>query len=357
MFSFKRWRICATLVCGSQLGAQPALTTVQDVLYTADGNRFNGTVTIAWKTFEASDSSNVASATMRVQIDNGNLYVQLAPTTTANPPASYAVQYNGEHRTQFSEVWVVPPSATPLRVRDVRLPPGAVTTPGPPAATTVQIADVVGLQSALNLRPTSGAGFAVSRAAVINASGSLDGAVGNLTDCVHVDGTAGPCGEGAAASAAGFVDTEVPAGAQDGSNRTFTLASAPNPASSLAVYRNGLLLRQNGDFTLSGSTLTFVPGAAPQPADALLASYRVNVTLPGVGFVDGESPAGAINGTNASFTLAQTPSPAASLAVYRNGIRLKSGLDYTFTGTSITFAGGYIPQTGDVLLCSYRIGQ
>ena len=59
----------------------------------------------------------------------------------------------------------------------------------------------------------------------------------------------------------------------------------------------------------------------------------------------------------ATGVLAQTPAPAGSLAIYRNGMRIRSGLDYTVTGTSITFASNYIPQTGDVLQCSYRIAQ
>jgi hypothetical protein len=230
-----------------------------------------------------------------------------------------------------------------------------VTTQGPPNLTLIQIPDVVGLQSALNLRPSVGAGFAVSHAAVINASGSIDGAIGNLTDCLHVDGTSGACGTGS--STTGFVDAEVPAGTLDGVNATFALVSAPAPASSLAVYRNGLLLKKTGDYTFTGNTIVFVAGAIPQPADAVLAAYRTSVALPGVGFVDGETPTGAVNGVNTVFTLAQTPSPATSLAVYRNGLRVKSVLDYTVIGNSITFAAGSVPQTGDIVQCSYRIAQ
>ena len=356
MFSFKRWLLTAALALGSRLAAQPPLTTVQDILYTADGNRFTGVVTISWKSFEASNSSSVPASVTRAQVANGNLFVQLVPTTTANPSAGYAVQYNGEHRTQFTETWIVPPSATPLRVRDVRLLPGAVTTPGPPSVTTIQISDVIGLQSALNLRPTVGAGFGVARSAVINSAGSIDGAIGSLSDCVHVDGTSGACGA-AGSSATGFVDAEIPAGALNGLNSSFTLANTPTPLSSLAIYRNGLLLRQAGDFTLSGNTVSFVAGAIPQPADSLLAFYRIGAAIPNVGFVDAETPAGAVNGVNTVYTLAQTPTPAASLAVYRNGIRMKAGLDYTAAGTAITFISGSIPQNGDVLLCSYRISQ
>jgi hypothetical protein len=75
-----------------------------------------------------------------------------------------------------------------------------------------------------------------------------------------------------------------------------------------------------------------------------------------VGFVDGETPAGTVDGVNVSFTVAQPPAPASSLAVYRNGMRTRSGLDYTI-GTAITFASGYIPRVGDVLQASYRISQ
>ena len=51
MFRFRRWLLFAALALGSQLAAQPPLTTVQDVLYTANGNLFNGVVTITWQTF------------------------------------------------------------------------------------------------------------------------------------------------------------------------------------------------------------------------------------------------------------------------------------------------------------------
>jgi len=42
-------------------------------------------------------------------------------------------------------------------------------------------------------------------------------------------------------TATGFQDQDLPAGIADGSNNSFTLSAAPHPASSLDVYRNGLL--------------------------------------------------------------------------------------------------------------------
>jgi hypothetical protein len=231
-----------------------------------------------------------------------------------------------------------------------------VSTFGPLAQTaSVQISDVLGLQAALNLRPTQGTAYAVSRTAVINVSGAIDGAVGNLTDCMHVDGSSGACGTGGGSTV--FVDQETPTGTLDGVNSAFTLANPPNPSTSLALYRNGLLLSQNLDYSIANSSVTFQSGAVPRAGDTLLANYRLAAGLPGVGFVDGETPSGTINSVNNFYTLVQAPNPASSLALYRNGIRLASGLDYTLSSNGITFGAGLVPQTGDVLQCYYRIAQ
>ncbi len=191
MFSFKRWLLCAALAFSSQLSAAPPLTTINDVLYNADGTRFNGVLTISWQSFVASDASNVAANAESVTITNGILYVQLIPTTNAETSAIYSVRYTSSRATQYSETWTVPPSLLPLRVSDVRVQPGSVTGTGPAGVTTIQITDISGLQTALNSRVSAGPGFASSRAAVIDASGSIDGAVGNLSDCLHVDGSSG----------------------------------------------------------------------------------------------------------------------------------------------------------------------
>ncbi|MFN7923463.1 MAG: hypothetical protein U0Q16_25400 [Bryobacteraceae bacterium] len=71
-------------------------------------------------------------------------------------------------------------------------------------------------------------------------------------------------------------------------------------------------------------------------------------------FVDGETPAGAVNGTNATFSLSASPSPAASLYLYRNGVLQKRFVDFDLTGNSIQFVTAAIPQSGDLLVASYR---
>lgn len=257
------------MVFGWMADAAPALTTIQDTVYLADGSLFNGTAYVQWKSFIAADSSSIGSAEIAIPIRNGQILVKLVPTTNAMNGAFYAVRYQSDGKNQFNEIWVVRPSASPLKLKDVKIPDtglgglsGGLTGP-------IEISDVEGLQEILNLKVSKGPGYVPSRSAVVDALGQLTAASGTGSDCVRVDGTSGPCG-----STIVFVDQEVPAGTIDGSNRTFTLSGAPAPASSLHVYRNGILQRVAVDFTLSGATVTFLPGALPQTGDILLASYR-----------------------------------------------------------------------------------
>src|SRR5690349_14358814 len=115
MLSFKKFAPWALMAAAAGLApAQPALTTIQDILYRADGTRVNGTLFIRWNSFTAGDSSNIATSNLTVLIVNGSLLVHLVPTTTATPGAQYNVTYNSNGINQFTEVWAVPPSSVPL---------------------------------------------------------------------------------------------------------------------------------------------------------------------------------------------------------------------------------------------------
>jgi hypothetical protein len=85
-------------------------------------------------------------------------------------------------------------------------------------------------------------------------------------------------------------------------------------------------------------------GMMAAPATGLLASN----------FVFNEVPAGTVNGVNATFTLANTPT-AGTVGVFKNGIRqfVGAGNDYTISGLTLTFLAGNIPQTGDNLIADY----
>jgi len=318
--------------------AGPPLTTIQDVLYKADGTRFNGTVTISWTSFQAMDNSTIATQSVTVKIVDGNLRVQLVPTTTSTPTTYYSAKYNSNGRIQFEETWSVPSSAQPLHVRDVR-----VATPSNVAAadtggtsTPAQESDIVGLIADLGARPLKGPGYAAGRVAVVSALGALESATGSATDCVHVDGSSGPCG----GSQPSFVDGDSPAGIVDGSNTSFTLSAVPDPASSLAVYRNGVLQKTGQDYTFTSGTIQFVAAAAPQPGDTLLASYRLTGTDSGTPQMF-PNPQVLCSGTGAATTTTSLTSvgtcaiPAGLLAP---GDRVEMRFDFAHQGTASGFS-------------------
>lgn len=276
MLSFRRSAMVLAVAAMAQ--AQPALTTIQDILYRADGTRFNGEIFISWNAFQAGDTSNIATAQVKLPIVNGVLNVQLVPTTTASAGANYQVTYNSQGQFQFSQVWAVPPSSAPLKVSAVLVSEGTVVGGGGGAggitSSPIQISDVVGLTNALAAATQKGAGFALGRAAVINSSGQIDGASGNLGDCVRVDGSSGPCGGGGGGIVPAYSDAEVPSGIINGLNQVFTVANLPSPTSSVEVYHNGILMEQGLDYTISGASITFSPASVPQVGDIVLVNYR-----------------------------------------------------------------------------------
>ena len=271
MFARTFLRAGAVCVLFSALApAQPALTTISDVLFKADGTHFNGLAQITWMTFDSSNGSYIAQQAKTVRIIDGNLFVQLTPTTTAAPQSVYSVKYSSDGKIQFLETWVVPPSTVRLRVREVRttepvFPGGG----GAGQITQINESDVIGLVADLAVRAQKGPGFTNSRTAVISDAGQIEGAVGSPGDCVKVDGSSGTCGGGTT-----FVDLETPAGTVDGFNAAFTLVNSPAPGSSLLLFRNGVLQKPGFDFTLTGSTITFLSASVPLPGDTILASYR-----------------------------------------------------------------------------------
>jgi hypothetical protein len=101
----------------------------------------------------------------------------------------------------------------------------------------------------------------------------------------------------------------------------------------------------------------YVPGTAgylisPLGIDGLFLSGG---TVAGHTHVDGETPSGLINGANLTYSLANAPSPATSLKLFLNGIRLTAGAgnDYTLSGSTITLATA--PSAGDVLIADYTV--
>jgi hypothetical protein len=136
---------------------------------------------------------------------------------------------------------------------------------------------------------------------------------------------------------------ETPSGSIDGSNASFALGGTP-VVNSAEVFLNGQLLASTVDYTLSGSTLTQI--LIPQTGDTFVVSYETDVT----DRVVNETPTGSVDGSNATFVLAATPTDG-SEEVFLNGWLLTDLTDYTISGATITMIT--IPETGDYLRVSY----
>lgn len=266
------WIFILLFIQGDRLWSAPPLTQIDDVLYRADGSPFNGTATISWRSFVASDTTSIPANSVTVPVNQGSLRVRLVPTTNASSGAFYVVRFNTDRKTQFTEFWAVPPSAGPVTAREVRLPTAPGTGAAPPVG-VVNIVDVSGLPEALNERPVKGANYNFGRVAMIDPNGEMVSVSGVASDCVRADGTTAPCG-GAATNVPQFIDHELPTGAIDGANAIFQLSKTPSPATSLHLFRNGILQRAGIDFSLTGRAVTFLSASLPQPGDLLSASYR-----------------------------------------------------------------------------------
>jgi hypothetical protein len=174
-----------------------------------------------------------------------------------------------------------------------------------------------------------------------------------LNNVIYVSGTGGWVAISGGTGGTLIVG-EPPSGPINGVNRTFFLANAPL-GGTLALYQDGARLAgHGGDYNITSNVITFV--VAPLMGDTLLADYLVSSGGGGGGGAPlettGEVPSGAINSSNLTFTLANTPI-VGSLALYQAGNRLSGGgADYSIIGSTITFIRA--PRTGDTLLADYN---
>lgn len=100
------------LAPGSGLAVQT--TTVQGVVYRADGTPAQGTMLVSWPEFTAADGSAIAAgSTTAVIAADGSVSMTLAPNAGANPQGTYyTVVYHMNDGTVEKEYWVVPQAAT-----------------------------------------------------------------------------------------------------------------------------------------------------------------------------------------------------------------------------------------------------
>ena len=91
----------------------PSLRLVQDRLINADGSGTSGALEVSWAPGQSSDGFTIAGGKLTVRLDDGQFGISLAP-------GGYRVKYISMHGAQRSEKWIVPSTAGPFRISQVR---------------------------------------------------------------------------------------------------------------------------------------------------------------------------------------------------------------------------------------------
>ena len=121
---------------------------------------------------------------------------------------------------------------------------------------------------------------------------------------------------------------------------------------------SGALDAKQGIGTLKTATtvLHISASTAPSSGSVLVAKSSTEAAWQQA-WIFNETPTGALNGSNKTFSLAAAPINGTDLMLYLNGLYMASGsaLDYTLTGTIVNFAEA--PLSGDVIRANYRPSQ
>lgn len=142
------------------------------------------------------------------------------------------------------------------------------------------------------------------------------------------------------------------------------LTGGAGSALAVASANGGIVVNaDNIALTLDGSTLSVGASGVKVASSGITATEISTAALASGGGLTGgagtglsvrrvrEAPSGTINGSNAEFTLSQTPATD-TLLLFRNGIlQTGGGTDYTLSTATVTFASA--PATGDTLQAFY----
>jgi len=116
-----------------------AQTQIRDTLYTGTGATFHGKIVVIGPDIRTQSGRTIVRSRQEVEIINGVVSIDLEPNDTASPPDTYyVVQYFPRRGPSWSEQWIIPTSAVPLRVHEVRIIGGGL---GPPLQRVSNFAD------------------------------------------------------------------------------------------------------------------------------------------------------------------------------------------------------------------------
>lgn len=169
----------------------------------------------------------------------------------------------------------------------------------------------------------------------------------------------------------GYVGAIPNAGPAPNSHQEWAFASGP-----IEVYRDSAITTVPGDYDealdRAFNDVVFIAErpyllnwmARQDPADDghIQAGVLIDFTLGGGGGTgtgasfELETPSGLIDGFNDTFTLSTIPVPSADLMLWKNGLFMDQGIDYTLVGATIVFVPGQIPPLGAILVAAVPTG-
>lgn len=199
--------LCLLLTIAAILAhaAAPATTTIQDVVYRADGTPAAGTLLISWPTFSTVDGMAVAAGNKSVLLGPGGaLSVDLVPNLGASPAGTYyTVVFQLDDGTSKTEYWAVA-TISPTTIAAVRTTPGATSSASQMATRQYVDAAVSAKASDATVVHTSGAEV-IAGAKQFSASPSVPAPIlaSDAVNKQYVDTMVGNVGAGSYVSKAG----------------------------------------------------------------------------------------------------------------------------------------------------------
>jgi hypothetical protein len=347
----------------------PALTSVIDTVYLADGTPAQGTLVITWPAFTTASGTGVAAGITNVTLGtNGGLNVGLVPNAGAIPAGMYyTVVYQlgpGEVRTEY---WVVP-TTSPANLATVRTTPGSGIAAQPVSMQYVntELATVVHLGGAetitgtktfatppstptpVNTGDVANKAYVDSSVANVGAGNFVPTAGGTMTGPLTLSGNPTAPLQAAAKQ---YVDATAAAKADLVSGLVPTAELGSGTATSLSC------LLGSGAWGACGSSanaidIQSVPVATTAPTDGQVLAYSASAGQYAPQTPSG-APGGVVTGPSASQNITQ---PAGTQLSVNNlsGIRYVTAADSWTASPSGSLIGG-TPATVTLTPCPLGI--
>jgi hypothetical protein len=236
LFCWSLWAFVIGIVLTPGLwAAGPALTTISDTVYRADGTAAAGTVLISWPAFQTAEGDVVAAGNQSVAIGTGGSFTtQLVPNAGASPTGTYyTVVFQLDDYSVRTEYWSVP-ATSPTTITAVRTTPGVGL--ANPAATQQYVNEAV-------------------------ANRALDSAVVHLTGAETITGSK---------QFAAPPVLPAPVGTNDAANKAYVDGSVANVGAGAFVSKAGDTM--TGPLTLAGDPTAPEQAATRHYVDSGLAA-------------------------------------------------------------------------------------